>query len=68
MRLGAEGFAALGAFVRLHGRVEPLVLQKLKAVLEAATTQWAVVSQPSSGVARFERSLPQGQQRRSPVT
>lgn len=46
--LCSEGFAALGAFVRLHCSVEPLVFQKLKSILEAASTQGTVVCDPSA--------------------
>lgn len=50
----SEGFPTLRAFVGLHRRVKPLMLQKFKAVLEAPPTQRTVVRDPSSGVDGFE--------------
>lgn len=62
--LRAEGFAALRALVRLHRRVEPLVLEKLEAILEAPPAQRAVMCDPSPRVRRFDRRFPGGQRRR----
>ena len=62
--LGAEGFATLRALVRLDSRVEPLVLQELKAILEAPAALRTVVGDPGARVGGFQRVLPGGQGRR----
>lgn len=62
--LGAEGFAALRALVRLHRRVEPLMLQKLEAILKAPPAQRTVVRDPPPRVQRFDRRLPGRRRRR----
>lgn len=58
--LCAEGFATLRAFVRLHRGVEPLVLEKLKTILEAPSTQWTIMRDSSSWVDSFDRRFPGG--------
>lgn len=46
-----KSFPTMRALVGLHRRVEPLMLKKLKAILEAAPTQRAVMGDSSSWVA-----------------
>lgn len=58
---GPESFPALRALVRLHCRVEPLVFEKLKAVLKAPPTQRTVMGDPCPRIEHFERHLPVGQ-------
>ena len=66
--LCAEGFTTLRAFVGFHCSVEPLVFEKLKAILKAPSTQRTVMSDSSSWVDGFDRGLPGGQRcRGSPV-
>lgn len=60
MRLCAESFPTLGAFVRFHSRVEPLVFQKFKTILEAPPAQRTVMRDPSSGVRGFDGYFPRG--------
>ena len=57
----AEGFPALRALVRLHRCVEPLVLQELKTILKAPSTQRTVVCDSSSWVGGFDGRFPGGQ-------
>lgn len=57
----AERFTTLGAFVRLHRSVEPLVFKEFKPILKAPTTQWTVVCDASSWVETFDRCFPGGQ-------
>lgn len=54
----AEGFSTLRAFVRLHRSVEPLVLQKLKPIFKAPSTQWTIMCDSSSRVDGFDRCFP----------
>ena len=54
----AEGFSTLRAFVGLHRGVEPLVFEKLKAVLEAPPTQRTVVCDSSPWVDGLDRRFP----------
>lgn len=60
MRFSPEGFRTLGALVRLHCRVKPLMFQKLEAVLKAPPTQRAIMGDPSPAVDGFNRHLPVG--------
>lgn len=64
VRLRAEGLATLRALVRLDGCVEPLVLQELKAILEAPAALRTVVGDACARVGGLERVLPGGQGRR----
>lgn len=58
--LCAEGFPALGALVRLHGSVEPLVLKELETILKAPPAQRTVVCDSSPWVDSFDRGFPRG--------
>lgn len=67
VRFSPKSFPTMRALVGLHRRVEPLVFKKLKAILKAAPTQRAVMSDSSSWVAGFDRGLP-GRQRHAMTT